>query len=246
MPSANPEHSLTRFLGFKSVRGRLIWMLVGVFGCALAGMAYLSYWIFARTQHSNFDTDLYNHAVDVAQATGLDFFGDVVVQPFTDLEMTRKSAYPLFRSFMQIRDHDGRVLARSGNLLTATLPLTAAELPELKRKGLIFATIPSDRLPKSGGIRPGSYRLVSYVVQKPGIPFLIIQIAAPLTTLEQSEAQLARLYAITVPFTMILAALSGLFLTRRALAPVAAMVKEVKAGPESKIGFRIEVPQGDE
>jgi signal transduction histidine kinase len=90
------------------------------------------------------------------------------------------------------------------------------------------------------------YRLLTYLVQKgEGLSF-VLQIAVPMTLLQQESQGLITFFLILIPLTLIVAAFGGLYLSRRALGPVAAMIDKARSLSPARLGERIPVPPAED
>ena len=228
----------------KSIRSRLTALFVFIFGSTLILLSVLGYRYFSEAQQNDFDAALFNHAVDIASTVDINLFGDVSVPLTTEPEADKVFPFSLRRSFMQVRDHEGAVLARSRNLGKQTLPLSKPDYLETLKHGVSFSTI---SFPKGKGEDSStSYRLLSYVVSKPPLPEMILQVAAPLTFLDREKEEIRRLLFIAIPLVLAMATVGGLLLSWRAMKPVSLMAHKAEHIQIGNLSERIPVPATDD
>ncbi|MGK5084716.1 HAMP domain-containing sensor histidine kinase [Bdellovibrionota bacterium FG-1] len=227
------------------IRVRLTALFVVIFGITLVAFSALVFRVFTLNLQSEFDADLFNHALDVAQGIDVDFFGELSVN--SDVFSAGEKIFPFSvgNAFFQISTLDGRMIARSRSLGRAELPRIARDLRFVQAQGAVFRTLAPQQVPAlSEGRRnkTAPYRLLTYLVQKPeGVNFLL-QIAVPMTLVEQQSKGLITFFLIMVPLTLILAAFGGLYFSQRALAPVVAMIHKAQSLSPASLGDRIPVP----
>ena len=229
------------------IRLRLTALFVAIFGLTLIVFSLLIYRVFTQNLQSEFDADLFNHALDVAQGIEVDVFGNVAVN--TDVLSSGGKIFPFSvgSAFLQLSTLDGRILARSRSLGKAELPRSAEDLRILQAQGAVFRTLNQKEFPDVGqGARKAQastkYRLLTYLVTKGEGVTLLLQVAVPMTLVEQESRGLVTFFLVMIPLSLILAAFGGLYLSRRALAPVAAMIDKARSLSPSRLGERIPVP----
>jgi heavy metal sensor kinase len=229
-----------------SIRTRLTALFVAIFGVTLVVFSVLLYSAFVRNHEAEFDADLFNHAIDVAQGVDVDMFGDLEVR--SDLFSTGGKILPFAtgKSFIQILRPDGRVLARSRALESLQLPLDPDDRKLLSRRGVAFRTIQAGSISAALAGQTSEYRLVDYMARQGGQPKFILQIAVPMTLLEQERKGLRTFFLFSIPFTLIVATLGGLFLSRRALAPVSDIIARTRGIGATNLSERLPVPPADD
>ena len=227
---------------YRSIRFRLTSLFVGIFGTTLIVFCSLLYSAFIRNQQNEFDAALFNHVVDISKNLNLDFFGRLSIDPDVLTASGKVFPFSLGRAYVQVIDSNHNVLAHSNALDKGALPLRQQEWTSLSRTGFIFSTIGSNDIPASSGKVSSDYRMLSYLIRTPVSGGLVLQMAVPLTFLDQVSNRLLRFLLLGVPLTLILAAIGGLFISRRALAPMTAITEKAKALGASQLGERIPVP----
>ena len=202
-----------------------------------------------RTQQDAFDTALYNHAVDIAGATDLGLLGGLVVKRDVLIDENKIFPFVLGESLVQYRTMDGGVVLSSQHLGSARLPLDQAVADQVMGNGTVLATYELPRDLQAQGRVPidsGPYRVVNYLVRKEQLPPLILQVAAPLTSLLREQEQTLSLFLTLIPIALLAAAFTALLISNRALSAVNRIVKSAQAIGPQELSARVPVPQETE
>jgi signal transduction histidine kinase len=202
-----------------------------------------------RTQQEAFDTALYNHAVDIAGATDLGLLGGLVVKRDVLIDENKIFPFVLGQSLVQYRTMDGGVVLSSQHLGSSRLPLTETVVEQVIGNGTVLATFELPRDLQARGrvpIEPGPYRVVNYLVRKEQLPPLILQVAAPLTSLFREQEQTLSLFLTLIPLALLAAAFTALLISNRALSAVNRIVKSAQAIGPQELSARVPVPQETE
>lgn len=226
------DRLLTR-LAHRSIRFRLTALYVLIFGSTLVAFSALFYRSFVNTHETEFDTALYNHAVDVTGAIKVNIFGDLSVEPGILLEGGKIFPFSIGRSFVQIRNSTGEIIAQSRSDEKFKLPLTDGEMNLLRTKRALFRDV------SAGGTR---YRMISYVFKKTANPF-VLQLAVPMVLLEKEREALLTFLLISIPLILILATISGWHLSQRALAPVSKIIEKANRISAAQLTERVPIPE---
>lgn len=241
---------LAGILGGFGIRARLTALFVAIFGVTLIAFSALVYRVFTQNLQNEFDADLFNHALDVAQGIEVDVFGNLTVTPDVLSSGGKIFPFSVGNAFVQLSTLDGKIIARSRSLGRLELPHSARDLRGVEAQGAVFRTVSGkdapalQKLRRRGGSE--SFRLLTYLVQKgqtgEGVQF-VLQIAVPMSLVEQESEGLVTFFLIMVPLTLIAAAFGGLYLSRRALAPVASMIEKARSLSPASLSERIPVPE---
>ncbi len=229
MPSARTK----RFSRFRSIRTRLTALFVAIFGTTLVAYCSLLYYSFRNTHQAEFDATLFNHTVDVAQAIDFNLFGDLAVRPNLLTESEKVFPFSLGNAFLQIRRPDGTLIARSRALGNGELPYTAADREILLQRKAGLRTI---------RLKGANYRLITYLIERPLVPRLLLQIAVPMTLIEKERQALLFFFLTSIPLVLIIAALGGLYLSRHALAPLRGIIHKARDISANQLSERLPVP----
>lgn len=221
---------LPRF--FWSIRFRLVATSVVLSGFTLALLSTYLYRGIEATQETAFDTSLNNFAVDVANATNFDFLGGVEVDR-SAMDENKVFPFPLGKTLVQILSANGRVVLSTRNLGGARLPISTNTLGLLGKEGVIFESITLKQM---------NYRMVNYLINKPSVPTLILQVAVPLENLLQERQQIRSLIWTLIPLALVFLTLSGLFLANRSLGPIQNIISRAQSISPQHLSDRIAVP----
>lgn len=229
-----------------SIRFRLTALFVTILGITLIGFSVVLYSVFLRSSEKEFDTALFNHTVDVIQGIDINYFGDVSVNSGILSSGGKIFPFSIGKAFLQIMQPNGKVLAKSRTLDTKQLPLTQEDWTILYRDGISFHTLQGKELPTTGQERNSAYRLLNYMVRDRSEIRYILQIAVPMSFLEQECKGLAAFFLFAIPLTLVLATFGGLYLSGRALAPVSNIIEKAKSLSPTNLSERIPVPLIDD
>lgn len=228
-------------------RVRLTCLYLFIFGSTLILFSSLLYRNFINAQQNEFDIALYNHAVDIAQGISVDLYGNWVVSP--DVLSTGGKIFPFSAGsvFIQILSLDGSEIARSRNLGRVHLPYFKRNWQLLLQSRGIFETLSAKELQISQ--KPGETRwfrlLTALAPGQPGREF-ILQLAVPEILMTPVAQDLKRFLWIGIPLTLFLATLAGLYLSKKALAPVSNMIDRANSLSPHHLSERIPVPPAED
>lgn len=228
-----------------SLRFRFISLYVTIFGITLIGFSALLYQYFIRSHGEDFDVALYNYAVDVAHAIDVNLFGQVTLNPNLLSESEKVFPFALGETFIQVRTITGKAIARSKSLGTGSLPIGKEEQQNLTSRRAILRTIQNDEM----NVRPGThdnFRMISYLIDKPGPNDFILQIAVPMILLEREARGLRTFFVFSIPFVLLISTFGGLYLSRKALAPFNAIIEKTKDITAHGLSERVPVPTAED
>ena len=109
---------LFRKLVPRSIRGRLSLLFSLVFGAALVLTSFVCFKIFTHAHLSDFDSFLFNHAVDLASTVNPehDYHGQGITLFDPPDERKKHRLFSVERTYAQLSDENGNVLGRSPTL----------------------------------------------------------------------------------------------------------------------------------
>lgn len=207
-----------------------------IFGTTIVALSIVLYQGIRETQQAAFDTALHNYTVDIANGFDLTYLGDLVLKREALLEENKIFPFPLGQAVIQVRTLGGELLLTSRRF-RAPLPVSAEALEEAMRQGAAYETL------RLGG---QNYRVIDYVVRRPSIPPLLLQVAVPLTALQRERDRILPLFWILIPLTFAVAAIVGLMTATRALAPVYRIIDSARAIKPGDLSARVPVPNETE
>ena len=220
----------------RSIRVKLVLLSTGVFAAALIVLSAILYKGVIDAQQDGFDTALQHYAVDISGGFDVNFLGGLVLKREVIVEENKIFPFSLGQSIVQFRTLNGNVLLTSRRF-ERSLPISQPALTAVMKQGSVFETHFLGREP---------YRIINYLVQKESLPPLILQVAAPLTSVQQERQRLLPLIWILIPSALILAAVFGFLLSTRALKPVFRIIESAKAIKPDELSARVPVPEETE
>jgi signal transduction histidine kinase len=232
-----------KWLEPQSIRSRLALYFTLAFGFTLVLTSALCFRIFVRTHQENFDASLYNHAIDVASALDIGLFGGIQFHPFAALESEKRVPFVVRGSYLELRDPGGRYLGSSPNLNQKNqLPFSDRIRNQVLTAGVAYTTITGDQF---GEMASTDYRLITYLVKKPGLFPVILQIAVPLTIIQENQKSFFLLLLMIIPLGMMLSTFLALWASRRAFSPVLLMAQQTSQIEVKNLKDRIQVIESD-
>ena len=223
------------------IRIRLVMLFLLFSGSTLIGFSYFLFQSVVQNHQREFDVALLNHTVDLAYSLDIDLFGGVALR--RDL-LQKEKVFPfsLGQTVVEVWTISGKPVARSSSLGRGHLPISEEELLELPERKHLFRTLKpkeaSDR-----GLGHQNYRMVTYFIEKPAQLDFALQVAAPMVLLEQEQGALRTFLLGSIPLVLLLAAVGAYIVSRRAMAPILAMIEKSRAIGASDLSARVPVPR---
>ncbi len=193
-----------------SITARLtLWYLI-IFGAIITGRALWQYYSFASNEHAVIDTDLRNYSVFLLSNVGPAELP--LSQQFDSLQAVMGSASPRFRGFrFMLIDRDSVVYERA---------LENAVNQMMDSLGTTFRSLPHAQI-STVSVRGVDYRVLVSLLPGGGSDRREVLITVPLEKLNNRLEYFRNIIISTIPVTLLIAGIGGLFIARRALAPVA-------------------------
>jgi signal transduction histidine kinase len=224
---------------FVSIRWRLTILFITIFGTTLILFAVFIFNFLATTLQREFDDALFNYAVDVNESISLDSRGDLSVQA-PALDKNKLFPFALGTALIQIRHTNGEILSRVGDFGSLNVPYHN-EIDKLnKGEEAAFRTITKlEGLPNK---EAEEYRMVTLPIDNSPVPQLLLQVAVPMTLLEDQIVNRKRIMEVSLPLALLIAIVGGYLLSMRALRPVTEMISTAEAIGGEKLSDRLPVP----
>jgi heavy metal sensor kinase len=216
-----------------SLRSRLTLWYTVLLGLPLIGFAVGSYLLFARTLQNRTDR----------------FIGDALTAFSRELTAERRTAAGVDQAIrstldeVRFRDLHIAILDRAGNVVAMGVFAEGEDgtriVGALRGRDLTQAaavTVRGDR---------GNYRVDARPLTVGSTPLSLTGIYS-LNDIEETLAQVRRMFLIAIPLLVLCAATGGSFLAKRSLEPVASMAARAAAMGASNLGERLPVGGGDE
>jgi len=201
--------------------------------------AVITFNFLTQTLQKEFDDALYNYAVDVLDGIALSPRGSLT---FEESQLDRQKIYPfsLGTALIQITNRQGLVASQLGDFGAFALPLDRKAF-QLEQDGEVsYLTI----YDVSGLIskEAETYRMISFPIDNTPIPQLILQVAAPMTLLENQLQNRKLAFQFGIPMVLLIATIAGLFLSDRALAPIRKMIDQAGNISVDALSNRLPIP----
>lgn len=224
------------FLNKLSLKLRLTLLFGLIFTGMLSGFCYILYSQFSKLQIAEFDTSLYNYAIDVAESLDVDKYGDVEFDS-NILKLNEKILpFTLKNSFISVMDVAGNVIETRPFLKdTQIAHMNDAILAKVLKNGASFSTMFYEGTP---------HRIINYLlpVLHKDTP-LILQISVPETDFLVINRNLVKFFYISVPAMLLLSLMIGYFFVGRALRPMMEIIAKTKVIEVSNLEERVPVPE---
>ncbi len=218
-----------------SIRGRLLWSVIGAMAVLQVGLAALVYEVMERAFRSDFDAVLASTARTLSAAVeqdGQDLRADIDER---DLPEFRRATQP---DYYELWMDDGQVLARSSSLKGSDLGRVVG--------GVVGAiTYRRVRLPDG---RPGRAVALQFgprsddEVQHRGRRTATVVVARDRAPLDAQMAVLTWLLACGTGGTVAIACLVGMLIVRRGLAPLDRLAAGIAAIDQGDLSARVRAP----
>ena len=175
-----------------SLKLRLTLLFGLIFTGMLSGFCYILYTQFSKLQIAEFDTSLYNYAVDVAESLDIDKYGDVEFDSNL-LKLNEKILpFTLKNSFISVVDINGHNIETRPKLHESQFfTLTENVVTRVLKDGASFSTMVFNKIP---------HRVINYLlpVLHKDTP-LILQITVPETDFLIINHNQIKFFYISVP-----------------------------------------------
>jgi heavy metal sensor kinase len=215
---------------FTSIKAKIIVFYLMILFATVSVLGGLLYFSLNRIVYDAVDADLLSKAHELSALTSMD------AEDRAELKASEGMAWeygsPKATSFYQIRRLDGSILERSASLQGFELPYDG------KAEGTTFRTVRVNGLPLRLVILSVPGRETGEQEQQQGY---IIQCAEKI----QAQRDLLQRYRLVLFFSifavMVISALGGVVISRKALAPVKNISRTIDAISESNLSERIDV-----
>ncbi|HUI29314.1 MAG TPA: ATP-binding protein [Candidatus Acidoferrales bacterium] len=226
----------------RSIRSKIIFLFAIIFGVTLSVFVAALYLVYARQSAQNFDLNLSNDALEVVGLIkGDEFLEQEIISGLTQ----RPFVLPFgTNKYIQVLSFDGNIIIKSANLRNFALPVGPEVLGLALSQHQVFETLDnsfSKRLNTDGKLR-----MVTYPVLDNGIPRYLVQVASNTAALDQSLFQFRLLLFISVPLTILLAALGGFYVAKKAFDPIDKIIRTAQSISAEHLDKRLEKGKVDD
>ncbi len=226
----------------KSIRSKVVFLFAGIFGLTLSAFVWALYLVYARQSAQNFDLNLSNDALEVVDLIkGDEFLEQEIISGLIRRSFIIPSGA---NKYIQVISFEGNIILKSADLKELNLPVDPAVIGLAFTQHQVFENL--DRSISNRLAIKGTLRMVTYPVLDNGIPRYVVQVASDTSTLDQSLFQFRLILFISVPLTIILAAVGGFYVTKKAFDPIDRIIRTAKSISAEHLDKRLEEGRVDD
>lgn len=219
-----------------SLKLRLTLLFVFLFTLLLAIFNYSLYHEYSKIRSTEFDANLYNYAIDVAESLDIDSYGEVEFDPGIIKLNEKMFPFSLGKSFITVLDVNGKIVAHSQNTIGDTNNLlNESVLFRVLKKGASYSDMQ--------GLDGTRFRVIHYLlpVLKIDSP-LILQIVVPTISMDQTKSNLKQFIIMSISIIILLSIFIGYGFMGRALLPIVEITKKTNQIEVKNLKDRVPVP----
>jgi len=222
-----------------SLRTRLTFLFVFIFGSTTLLFSIFSFYKFHDTLLSDFDNALYNYTIDVSQTIEIGVKNDLNFPPLI-VEEGKIFPFPSGTALILVRHISGKILVKNGEFGNFNPPYKKDIEHILAGSEASYRTLSNiDEIPEA---EAGTYRLITFPLDSESNPTLFLQIAAPMVSLENQLEQLQTILTFGLPLVLLVAVVAGLYFASKALRPVQNIIAITNRIEASALHERIPLP----
>lgn len=231
--------SLEKITSRIGIRARLTLMSVLIFGTTIIVSSLYAYYSLSRSLTKDFDDALYNYCIDFSETIEIEKDNTLRLPP---LKVNESKVFPFVtgETLFAIRYITGDVLAVSSQAPEFNPPYQLHVDFILKGHDSSYETLRKKPYPNAPN---EPYRLITFPLDDDRDPKLFLQIAAPMTTLQDQLDHLKKNMLIGIPAILIIAIFTGLYISARALRPVTDMINETNQISAADLNRRVNIPK---
>ena len=226
-----------------SIRSRLVFLFVFIFGATTITFSVFIYYFLNKSLLKDFDDALYNYSIDVSQSLLLGSKNPTQNSPLS-VDEGKILPFPSGTALVIVRDLTGKVLVQKGEF-GHFLPEFRKSLHEIiSGADSSYQTIEiTNQIPNA---EAEQYRVITFPIEIDSQLSFVMQIAAPMGTFETQLEQLKFILELGLPAVLFIAILSGLFVSTRALRPVAEIITKANEIDASQLSQRLPLPSNND
>ncbi len=210
-----------------------------IFGSTTILFSGFLYYSLNDSLLQDFDNALYNYAVDVSRNIDIGPKNDLLFPPLK-VDEGKIFPFPSGTALIQVRHVSGEVLTQSGEFGGFKFPYKSDVEKIKKGEDSSYRTLNiTDDLPEAEAF---SYRLVTFPLDSVNAPSLFLQIAVPMSTFESQLDRLQIIISFGLPAVLLIAIISGLYFSSRALRPVQEIIEKANRIDATNLTERVPVP----
>ena len=221
------------------IRTRLTAMFVLIFGTTTVIFSIFLYYFLNQSLLKDFDESLFNYSVDVSQTIEIGQNNSLTLPP---LKVDEGKIYPFSsgNTLFIIRHISGEILSFGSNSKNFNPRYKDQFKQILAGADSAYHTTTNINTEDRESI---SYRIITFALDSDTKPTLFLQIAAPMGTFEIQLNQMKAILLFGLPGILLVAIISGLYLSARALRPVQDMIDKTNNINASKLDERVALPK---
>lgn len=221
------------------IRARLTAMFVLIFGTTTVIFSIFLYYFLNQSLLKDFDESLFNYSVDVSQTIEIGQNNSLTLPP---LKIDEGKIYPFSagNTLFIIRHISGEILSYGSNSKNFNPRYKTQFKQILAGADSAYHTTTNISTEDREAI---SHRIITFPLDSDSKPTLFLQIAAPMGTFETQLNQMKTILLFGLPGILLVAIISGLYLSARALRPVQDMIDKTNNINASKLDERVALPK---
>ncbi len=225
------------FFNSLNIKLRLSLLFVIFFGLSLILLNISIYKTISSNNQKEFDLQLYNYTVDIAEALDIDNYGEL---EFNDSIVGLKEKifpFSLGKTFISILDINGKTISHSFNEnIQSALPISASQIKTILHSGVNYQNL------ELGNIN--NYRVINFLlpILKKETP-LFLQIIVPTDSVKSTNEVLKNTLITFSSFIVILSALIGYVFVSISLRPIRAITDKAKIIEVNNLSEKVPIPQ---
>jgi two-component system OmpR family sensor kinase len=226
----------------RSIRAKIVFLFVAIFGFTLSIFAIALYLLYARQSAQNFDLNLSNDALEIV---GL-LKGDEFLEQEIISGLIQRPVIGNFGTdkYVEVLSVDGNIVIKSANLKDTLLPIDSEVVTLALSQHQVFETL-GNTISKKVGAK-GPLRMLTYPVSENGIPQYLVQVASSTASLNENLFELRLILLIAVPLTLITAAFGGFYTAKKAFDPIDRIIRTAQSISVKQLDKRLEIGKVDD
>lgn len=222
-----------------SIQLRLTLVYLIIFGTSLVIFGVGTFEYLADSLQHELDAALYNYALDITGSIVMDPEGDLSLSP-PQLDKLKIYPFSLGTALIQIRHRNGKIVEQVGHFGALDLPYKQALNHLSKRDDAFYQTLEGiEGLPNK---EAESYRVISFAVDTSKKPQLLLQIAVPMSLIENQLRNRKLAFTVGIPALLLIASVLAYWLSKAAIRPIRQIIEKSQEISVTNLSLRLPVP----
>ncbi len=235
--------TLNKFPLLFGIRARITAMFVLIFGSTAIIFSLFLYYFLNQSLQKDFDDALYNYAVDVSQT--IEVRRNSVSFPPLQVDEGKIFPFQSGHTLFIVRHVSGEIIIYGVNSKNFNPTYSDHYKKILKGADSAYTSITHIEEAKDDSTEV-PYRLITFPLDSEKRPTLFLQIAAPMGTLEAQLDRMKLILLFGLPAMLLIAIISGVYLSGTALKPVQDMINKTKNINAAKLDERVALPRSND